>query len=119
MADERILDINNIPKDQFEFVSDEGRLHDQKLDTKPVGYLRDAMKRFAKNKSSVVAAVIIGILILFAIVGTFFCNQGYQNAYSSETVIKRYKQLLPKIAAFEGSGFWDGSQKKEVPLARM
>ncbi len=119
MADEKTLDIMNIPKDQFEFVSEEGRLHDQKLDTKPVGYLRDALKRFAKNKSSVVAAVIIGILILFAIVGTFFCNQGYQNAYSSETVIKRYKQLLPKIDAFEGSGFWDGSEKKEIPLARL
>ena len=119
MAEERIFDINNIPKDQFEFVSEEGRMHDQKLDTKPVGYLRDAMKRFAKNKSSVVAAVIIGILVLFAIFGTLFCDQGYQNAYSSETIIKRYKQLLPKIDAFEGSGFWDGSTKKEVPLARM
>ena len=118
MTDEKTLDIMNLSKDQFEFVSEEGRLHDQKLDTKPVGYLRDAMKRFAKNKSSVVAAVIIGILIVFAIFGTLFCNKAYQNAYTSETVIKRYRQLLPKISAFEGSGFWDGSEKKEVALAR-
>jgi len=119
MANEKTLDIMNIPKDQFEFVSNEGRLHDQKLETKPVGYLRDAMKRFAKNKSSVVAAIIIGILVLFAIFGTLFCNKSYQNSYTSETMLVNYKNLLPRVKGFEGSGFWDGSEKKEISLARL
>ena len=119
MAEERIFDINNIPKDQFKFVSEEGRLHDQKLDTKPVGYFRDAMKRFAKNKSSVVAAVIIGILVLFAIFGTLLCNKDYQNSYDSETMLVYYKNLLPRVKGFEGTGFWDGSEKKEISLANL
>ena len=56
-----------IPASEFEFVGDEGRLHDKKLETKPVGYFKDAMLRFRKNKSSVVAAYIILILVLYAI----------------------------------------------------
>ena len=63
-----------IPASEFEFVGDEGRLHDKKLETKPVGYFKDAMLRFRKNKSSVVAAYIILILVLYAIFVPIFCE---------------------------------------------
>ena len=60
-------DMNNIDKSQFEFAQIDATLHDQKLETKPVGYLRDAFRRFRKNKGSIVAACIILLLVLFAI----------------------------------------------------
>ena len=47
-----------IEKEKFEFCNNE-ILQDKPIETKPVGYFQDAMRRFAKNKSSVAAAVII------------------------------------------------------------
>lgn len=98
--------------DMFEFVSDKENLHDHKLETKPVSYMHDALKRFSKNKSSVVAAVIILLLVLFAIVGPYCCPQTYQDAYATDTIIVRYKTLRPKL--FSSGGFWDGSFKEEI-----
>ena len=54
----------DIPASAFEFVPEEGRMHDKKLETKPVGYFKDAMIRFSRNKGSVVAAFIILFLVL-------------------------------------------------------
>ena len=52
----------------FEFAQRDAVIHDKKLSTKSRGYFADAMIRFKKNKSSVVAAIIIGVLVLFAII---------------------------------------------------
>ena len=74
-----------IPASQFAFVGDEGRLHDKKLETKPVGYFKDAMIRFCKNKSSVVAAYIILFLVLYAIFVPIFCETTYSRALTDTT----------------------------------
>ena len=58
------MDYTNIPKEKFVFCNDNKELHDKKLETKPVGYFQDAMMRFARNKSSVTAAIIILLLVL-------------------------------------------------------
>lgn len=61
---------NNLPvitPDKFEFAQLDEVIHDKKLETKSRGYFADAFLRFKKNKSSVVAAIIIGFLVLFAI----------------------------------------------------
>ena len=52
-------DYTNIPKEKFEFFDRSEAIHDKKLETKPVGYFKDAMMRFCRNKSSLTAAVII------------------------------------------------------------
>ncbi len=62
------MTVEHIPKEKFEFAQLDAELHDKKLETKSRGYFADAMIRFRKNKSSVIAAWIIGFLILFAIV---------------------------------------------------
>lgn len=104
----------NIPAEKFVFASTEGRLHDQKLDTKPVGYMRDAFNRFRRNKASLVAAIIILLLALYAIIGPFLFNSGYQKAYASDTQLINYKELLPRINFLSGTGFWDGSKVVDV-----
>ena len=53
-----------ISNEKFKFASNNSNLHDQKLETKPVGYLKDAFYRFRKNKASIVAAIIILFLVL-------------------------------------------------------
>lgn len=108
---------NDIPQDKFAFAKSAGDRHDQKLDTKPVGYFRDAFSRFAKNKASVVAAIVILILILYAIVGPFFIEDSYVDAYATDKYIAMYQNLLPRLNIFEGTGFWDGSEVKEVSSA--
>ena len=49
-----------ISKDDFKLVQADEKIHDQKFETKPTTFLKDCLKRFRKNKSSVVAAFILG-----------------------------------------------------------
>ncbi|MBE5796487.1 MAG: ABC transporter permease [Clostridiales bacterium] len=58
----------HIPQEKFAFAQLDAELKDKKLETKARGYMADAMLRFKKNKSSVVAAYIILLLVLFVIV---------------------------------------------------
>lgn len=103
------IDINSIPAEKFKFANTEGRLHDVKLDTKPVGYLRDAFRRFCRNKASVVAAVIILILFLFAIFVPIF------SPYSVSYRDSRYQKARPKsnISIALGLDFWDGCSSED------
>lgn len=57
----------NISSDMFRFVQMDASIHDKKLETKSRGYFADAFLRFKKNKSSLVAGIIILFLLLFAI----------------------------------------------------
>ena len=51
-----------IDASKFEFVPMDGREHDKKLESKPVGYFRDAFNRFCRNKASVIAATTLALL---------------------------------------------------------
>ncbi|MBO7274524.1 MAG: hypothetical protein J6V22_06680, partial [Clostridia bacterium] len=62
---------NNIPVEKFQFAKKVDLQHDSKFDTKPVTYFQGAFKRFCKNKGAVVAAVVIAILVLFALIAPF------------------------------------------------
>ncbi len=99
-----------ISKEKFVFHSTEGNIHDKKLDTKPVSYFQDALYRFARNKASIAAAVIIVLLVLFAIVGPVISS--YSVSYKDEA----YALVVPKnqILYDLGIPFWDGGQDKEV-----
>ncbi len=99
-------DYLNIPKEKFEFYQREGDIHDKKLDTKPVGYFKDAMRRFARNKSSVIAAVIIFFLVLFAMVVPVACSNNYTRAMTDTTYLQ-YSKLLPRFEPLAWAG-WDG-----------
>jgi len=85
----------SLPASAFEFVPEEGRMHDKKLESKPIGYFRDAFNRFCRNKSSVVAAFIIMILFLFAVFVPIFCENSYTRALT-DTDYLNYTKLLPK-----------------------
>ena len=61
--DKKAFDYTNIPKEKFEFCQQDASIHDKKFDTKPVGYFKDAMSRFCRNKGSIVAAFIIFFLV--------------------------------------------------------
>ena len=102
-----------ISSEKFKFHSTGENLHDKKLETKPVSYMKDAMRRFARNKASIVATVIIGILLLFAIIGPIV------SPYKVSDEDAFYRFVLPKSKLFYNAGihFWDGGQNKEVNKA--
>lgn len=97
--------LNNIPKEKFEFVQRQANIHDKKLDTKPIGYFKDAWLRFKRNKSSVTAALIILVLLLFAIFVPFFSN------YTVDFRDGNYKNALPKNNLLAPLGIWDGTKE--------
>ena len=65
------IQYEHIPQEKFVFTQLDASLHDKKLETKSRSYLADAFLRFRKNKSSVIAAIIIAFLLLYAIVAPF------------------------------------------------
>ena len=104
--------IPEIPAEKFKFVGVDAKLHDQKFDTKQVSYFRDAFRRFCKNKSSVVAAIIIIVLVLYAVFIPVFCETTYSRALTDTTYLT-YTKLLPRnpICVNLGLHFWDGGSK--------
>lgn len=101
-----VVDIKNIPAEKFEFAVDRDVTHDKKLATKPVGYFKDAFRRFCKNKGSVVAACIIIVLVLFAIIAPF-CTP-----YKVSDTDAGFAYTLPKNEWFASVDFWDGCSKE-------
>lgn len=97
---------NDFRPDDFVFVNQDSTIKDKKFETKPTTFFKDAMRRFRKNKSSVVGAIILTILITLAIVVPIVSPYDIDNVKSTE------KFLPPKL--FEaGTGFWDGTRSGE------
>lgn len=105
--------IPEIPAEKFKLVGLDAKIHDQKFETKQVSFFRDALNRFCKNKSSVVAAIIILCLALYAIFIPVFCNTNYSRALT-DTNYLNYVKLSPKNSFFAQFGIWDGT--KELTL---
>ena len=97
---------NNFSSADFELVQSNEKIFDQKFESKPTTFLKDSFKRFCKNKSTIVATFILGIIILLAIFLPMF------SPYDIDTVRKPEQFLAPKL--FEsGTGFWDGTKSYE------
>ena len=62
------MEYEHIPQEKFAFAQLDAKLHDTKLETKTRSFFADALLRFKKNKSSVIAAYILAFLVLFTIV---------------------------------------------------
>ena len=93
--------------DDFELVQKDKKLHDAKFDTKATTFAKDAMRRFAKNKSSVVAAILIGTLLLFSIFLPML------SPYDVSRVKPAERLLAPKLfepVKGEWSTFWNGTK---------
>ncbi len=105
MAEEMIP---NIPQEKFALVNENRPLHDKELATKPIGYFHDAFNRFARNKGAIVAAIVIGILVLYAIIAPMVSQ------YSVSYTDTYYALTLPKWYGFENANFLDGCSKKTL-----
>ena len=114
------MNYNDIPAEKFTFVGVDAKLHDKKFETKQVSYFRDAFNRFCKNKSSVVAAIIIICLVLYAILVPIFCETNYSRALT-DTNYLNYTKLAPKCQLFADLGLpiMDGTKSLTLSEANL
>lgn len=113
MLNGEIMDIDSLPKELFKKSNvDSSSLHDQAFETKPISYLRGAFKRFSKNKGSIVAAIILLIIILYAIIVPFVSPKSYVDSvkYPNGFQDANFAYVLPYNKVFNGSGWWDGTK---------
>ena len=97
----------HISKEKFKFVQKDEKIFDKKFETKPVGYFKDAMTRFAKNKTNVYATIIMMTMILLAIVVPITTDK----RYTGEEFQLRF--LPPRVPILENFGFMDGLTRVE------
>jgi len=92
-----------ISQSDFELTQVDKKIHDKKFETKATTFGKDALKRFCKNKSSVVAAIIIGLLMLLSFILPVVSPY---NIDPSNPNIKETK-MLPKIFEYKPTGVLD------------
>ncbi len=94
--------------EDFRFAQRTDKIRDKKPETKPVGYFRDAWRRFKKNKASIVALCIIVFLILFSLIVPLFSQ--YDMSFSDPV----YRNKIPKNSALAHIGIATGVYEKEL-----
>lgn len=105
-------------KEKFKLAKQDASIHDTKFETKPVTYLQDCLRRFAKNKASVVGAIILILIGLFAIVEPVIDPKNHvdNNDFFTSGEFKdiAFDCVKPKNVLFEGTGFWDGTEVEVI-----
>ena len=109
-ANARIVDesaqefVKNVSDADFKFVQMDASIHDVKFTTKATTFSKDAFRRFVKNKSSVVAFIILTILILMAIFVPIFNNRQINS-------VDDYKFLPARWRGFENVNSLNGTRE--------
>ena len=102
------INIDLIPKEKLVLANQGDRIKDQKFEDKPIGYFKDAWRRFCKNKASIVAAIIILMIVVFAIVTPFF-NTGTGTDFDT-----RYAKKGPRNLFLSQFGIATGDVEKDM-----
>ncbi len=98
-----------IPKEKFEFANLGERLTDKKFDDKPISYFKDAWLRFKKNKASIGAAIIILLIVAFAIFAPIV-NMG---RYGADFLDPYYAKKGPRNLLLSNIGIANGAVERD------
>lgn len=98
-----------IPKEKFEFANTGERLTDKKFDDKPISYFKDAWLRFRRNKASIGAAIIILLIIAFAVLAPVV-NMG---RYDSQFLDPYYAKMGPRNLTLSKIGIAEGTVQRD------
>lgn len=110
MADIKNVNLDpslDIPKEKFEYVHFDEKIHDEAIKGEAIGFFKDAMIRFRKNKAALVSFIIIAILAVMAIIGPSLGKFTYDEQNVKMT------NMTPRIS-WANSDFFSGIKKKEV-----
>jgi ABC-type dipeptide/oligopeptide/nickel transport system permease subunit len=95
---------NKNQQNLFKFVQKDERIYDKKFETKPIGYFKDAMIRFAKNRVNVTASIILLTIFSLSIFVPIFTSKNFTNQ------IVELSLLPPRIPIVENLGILDGTR---------
>lgn len=102
------MSVVNIDKSKLVRVKEEDVIiSDVALETKEIGYYRDAWNRFKKNRASVVAFIIICVIFFFVIFGPYM--KVYERPKNHADGVK-LGYLPPKVPGLEKLGIFDGTK---------
>lgn len=93
----------NIAKERFEFVQKGQKLYDQKIEGKPISYMKDVWMRFMKNRANVIASIILLILVLCSIFMPSLTGKEYIK------LDEKIAFLPPRVPVLENFGIMDGT----------
>ncbi|MFA6755730.1 MAG: ABC transporter permease [Bacilli bacterium] len=101
----------NVDSKDLEFVQVDKKIHDVKFKSKPTTFAKDAFRRFCKNKSSVIGAIILGILVICAFVVPVAISDSPTNGASNTSMQHVDQQFLEPKIFDAGTGWWDGTKQ--------
>ena len=93
----------DLPESDFQMVQSE-EIHDEKFQTKPIGFFKDAMIRLSKSAVAVTSFTIIVIVILSSLIVPNITGYGYREQNIAA------KDLPPRIPLLEDIGIADGTR---------
>ena len=93
----------DLPESDFQMVQSE-EIHDEKFQTKPIGFFKDAMIRLSKSAVAVTSFTIIVIIILSSLIVPNITGYGYREQNIAA------KDLPPRIPLLEDIGIADGTR---------
>ena len=96
----------NIPESEFAALNQED-IHDEKFQTKPIGFFKDAMIRLSRDTISMISVAALLIIILLSIIVPNIT--GY--AYTDQNIDAKY--LPAKIPGLCNLGIFDGTMNLE------
>ena len=105
--------IKNLGPENFEFVQRDEKIYDKRFETKPIGYFKDAMIRFRKNRTNVIATIILLFLILMGIFVPIVTTKNY------EELEIQLQNLPPRVPILENFGILDGTEHLEAQTADL
>lgn len=92
----------------FELVQSGKQIADEKFEGKAIGFFKDAMLRFRKNKASFVAVFFIGLIIVMAIIAPLLSSFSYREQHIE------WSLLPPRVPVIEKMGIWDGTKVMDI-----
>ncbi len=102
-------EFESIPKEKFQLVQSDAFLHDKKLETKARSFFADAMIRFKKNKSSVVAFWILVVLVLYALIVPLASPYNIRDTKQNDENYRSMPAYVPEVANLSW-GIMDGGR---------
>ena len=93
----------DLPESDFQMIQSE-EIHDEKFQTKPIGFFKDAMIRLSKSAVAVISFTIIVIIILSSLIVPNITGYGYREQNIAA------KDLPPRIPLLEDIGIADGTR---------
>lgn len=99
------IENRNISKEMFEFVNEDEIMFDREFESKAIGYFQDAMIRFVKNKTNVIASIILLTIILLSILVPIFTSKNYTVLDENMAFLPPRVPLLEKIGIVDGTSF--------------